>query len=265
MTRHLGSWIGLLAVLLVVAGAAVEAASWGPSRNARGAALRALGTRPTADEARALAVAAEAKPTAETWTHASLAAAARGDLEAAARGAVLAARLAPGDTALARRADEMLDATALARLRVPGRIALGAGLLVLLVRGHRARRRHRRERARSEWAHHLEGRLSVTLAGPTPFVDLFLTPRPCHRPMPPPPEGGTLAVVLSSSSESRTVRLPPVRGVREDAVRIRLSDATVREVLSRPGRWRVQARLDGRLVGQTTLDVGAAVPVARIA
>jgi hypothetical protein len=66
--------------------------------------------------------------------------------------------------------------------------------------------------------------------------------------------------VLSHGQDSRTVRLTPVKDVRQDAVRVRLSEPTLREVLAHPGRWRVNVALDGRPLAQAGLLVPAPHP-----
>jgi hypothetical protein len=86
-------------------------------------------------------------------------------------------------------------------------------------------------------------------------LDVFLSP--------PPPgrlgrhAGPTLSLVLSHGQDSRTVRLTPVKDVRQEAVRVRLSEKTLEEVLAHPGRWRVNAALDGRSLAQAGLLVPA--------
>ncbi len=82
-------------------------------------------------------------------------------------------------------------------------------------------------------------------------VDVFLQPRtPGHRP---PTKGPTLSLVLSHALSSTSLRLTPRRDVTHDAVRVRLKDATLARLLARPGPWRLEARLDDRVLGETRL------------
>ena len=73
----------------------------------------------------------------------------------------------------------------------------------------------------------------------------------------------SLSLVLTHSE--RTLRLRPRRDVRDDAIRVRLRDATLRRLLAVPGTWRLLARLDGRLVAQADLDVAAPRPCPSLA
>jgi hypothetical protein len=247
----------VLAALAAAGGLVVEAGVRWHVHEARGAFRRALGRRATPADAADLAAKADAKPSAETYRAASLAAGARGDLEGAARFALLAQRVAPSPEN-DRAAERALDGAVYERLRPTGDAFLLAGGAVLLLAGFAARARARRRRARTLYATHLEGTLAVRPFGPSPAIDLFLRPRGGYVPRVAPSPGPSLSVVLSCSHASRSIRLPTRHDVREDAVRVRLSDTTLRELASHPGTWRAQARLDGRLVAETRVEVPVA-------
>jgi hypothetical protein len=86
-------------------------------------------------------------------------------------------------------------------------------------------------------------------------ADVFLTGRygmACPRR---PRRGPTLHVACSHAGSNQSLRLRPVRGVTESAVRIHLRDETLQRLLAQPGRWRVHARLGPRVVATATADV----------
>lgn len=84
-------------------------------------------------------------------------------------------------------------------------------------------------------------------------VDVFLHAK--GAPPRPPRPGPTLALVLSHAASNTTLRLTPVRDVVGDAVRTRLKEGTLARVLAHPGTWRILARLDGRPVVESRLEV----------
>jgi hypothetical protein len=67
-------------------------------------------------------------------------------------------------------------------------------------------------------------------------------------------------VFLSQGTAGRSIRLTPRADVRGDAVRFRLRDETLRGLLAWPGRWRVAARADDRLIGEGWVDVDPSTP-----
>ena len=221
---------------------------------------------------------AEQHPSAQAWRAASLALTWDGDREhKAALAARRAARLAPHDPGMAALEAEALDAATWAEVREVTRPVawVGASLLMLGLMGWLARRaRARRRRAWVAGASvrvvpSADGRqgpgteLLVPQGTESLVLDVFLSPPPagrigrCHGP--------TLALVLSHGQDSRTVRLTPVKDVCQDAVRVRLSEPTLREVLAHPGRWRVNAALDGRPLAQAGLLVPALRPAPAFA
>jgi hypothetical protein len=285
LRRHAGRLCAAVALLLLGAGIAVQVGVRHHAASARRDLPRALAALPspsgpatpeasaeraaleagrrahragqTAIAARFFAQHAETLPTSASLRVAGLSAAATGDLESGARHATLAARLAPGDEALAREASSALDGALLARARGPSWAAIGLGAVTLLFLGGRRRHHVCRRRAREAYVDHLEGHLVVRGGR----VDVLLSPRPGATPLPAPSPGPTLALVLSNPSVSRSVRLTPRRDVREDAVRFHLRPDTLAAMEAHPGPWRVQARLDGRLVAEARLaraDVAAA-------
>jgi hypothetical protein len=218
----------------------------------------------------ALSSRAEAVPTPASRTLAAHAATAAGRHRDAARHAAFAARLRPDDEATDRQARDTANLALLGRLRPFARVLAAAGVLVLafgMLRGVRRRCRRRRMR---RWLAGLAGHVAVGVDGRTfssssvdvatvppdtqsVVVDVFLRGRrPRRRP---PRPGPTLAVVLSHAGSSLTLRLRPRHDVREDAVRIRLTDETLSRLLGAPGTWRLAAHLGGRLVSETALDV----------
>ncbi len=217
--------------------------------------------------ARRLGAAAEREPTAEAMDRAGRAFLAAGDVEGALSELEAAARLAPGDAARAATADHAVDLALLDRGRGLARVLLAGGLLGLLGLGVGVVRARARRRRLAAWLDGVRGRIEVRVAGRAPAdglarlepgrgpvsVDVFLAaPAGARRP---PRPGPTLLVVFSHAARSRSVRLTPVRDLAQDAARVAVRDET-RALLERtPGRWRVQARLDGRLVAESRLDV----------
>jgi hypothetical protein len=296
---HVRRWFVGAALLVLLAGAGLETEGVVRSelaRHALRAALREhqpelseteagrlaweLASRDTARRRDAsaawiLSAHAEAHPSALTWRLASLALTWDGERErAAAKAAARATRLAPGDPALAAGEEAAVDALLWAEMREASRpaAAIAGVVLALAFFGWLGRRVHARRRR--EWIDAIRARLVVNAdgspvhAGAQPLVtpdtrglalDVFLDgagPMPAR-------DGPTLSVVLSHGRESRIVRLTPVKDVRQDALRVRLSDTTLAEVRAHPGRWRVSVALDGRHVGEAALLVESALAAAR--
>lgn len=289
------------AALAVLAGAALEVEGWVRGAAARAALTPALaeavalapddalrtrlmGVRARgldrghdAATARALWEQAEEHPSAVLWRAASLAATWDGGRERpAARAAQSAARLAPGDARYAAFADDALDAATWADVRGTVRpvASVGAALLALalLVRLGRAAQARRRR----AWLQRTEVRVHGSADGRpgAPGEDLVVLPGARSVVLdvfvaapPVPPRGGrhgpTLSLALSHGRDSRTLRLTPVKDLRQDAVRTRLSASTLAEVLARPGRWRVLVALDGHPVAEAGLRIPG--PLARAA
>jgi hypothetical protein len=220
-----------------------------------------------ASAAHALMQHAEKHPSAHAWHLASLALTWDGERErAAARAASRAARLSPADSALARAEDAAIDALTWAEIREVSRPAgaVAGGVVVLGLLGWLGRRAHARYRCR--WIDGLRARvvaaadgqpattgsdLAVVPGTQSLAFDVFLDgagPLPARH-------GPTLSVVLSHRQDSRTIRLTPVKDVRQDALRVRLSETSLGEVLAHAGPWRVSVALDGKHVGETGLLV----------
>lgn len=214
---------------------------------------------------------AQEQPTALHWHLVAQAETWNGDREpAAAQAAQQAARLAPLDTALRAGEERALDAVLLGRMRTVTRPvgAVSGGLLCLALLRRLARRGC--ERRRRRWAQGATAQVLGSVDGRgTPAgqpvdlpadarhvnLDVFLAPSTgCPRPS---RQGPTLSVLLSSARESRTVRLTPVKDVRQDAIRVRLSESTLALLRAHPGRWRATVALDGAPVAEALLEVGA--------
>ncbi len=287
LRRSLPPLLGLAALILVVGGGALgvtlaaaredaeQALLDRPGDAADPAAGRALAQGRRDEAADRLGDAAAKAPSAEAHDLASLAALAAGRFDDAARDAALAARLVPGDAVRAARTDHLLDLAMMARVWPALRVGTLLGLITLLVLGVRARRRALVRRRLASWIHGVRADLAPrvdgrTAAGPALVMpgdalslDLFF--RAKGRPARPPAPGPTLLLVLSHAASSRSIRLTPRRGIRQDAVRTRVREATLGRLLERPGRWRAQALLDGRLVAEAPLEVAREVVVARSA
>jgi hypothetical protein len=295
---HLRRWFVGAALLALLAGAGLEAEGLARSAQARHALLSAVrgdeeGRGRTEENdrfrqgerlvrrghdawaAQTFVAFAEAQPSARAWHLASLALTWDGERErSAARAATRAAKLSPGDLALLAAEESAVDALVWAEMREVSRpvSAVAVVVLVLACAGWLARRVHARRRR--GWIDRVRARLVVNAdgsparAGGDPVVtpdtrglalDIFLD----GAGEVPARQGPTLAVVLSHGRESRIVRLTPVKDVRQDALRVRLSDATLAEVLAHPGRWRVTVALDGRHVGEAAVLVESALAAAR--
>jgi hypothetical protein len=229
----------------------------------------AVDQRHDAVAATALTAYAEAHPSARTWHLAGLALTWDGERErAAAQAATRATRLAPGDATMARAEEAALDALLWAEIREVSRpaSAVAGGVVVLALLGWLGRRAHARGRRR--WIDGLRARVIAAADGQPAAAgsDLVMTPETTglaldvflYGPGPfPGRHGPTLSVVLSHGRDSRTVRLTPVKDARQDAIRVRLSETSLAEVLAHPGRWRVAVLLDGRHVAEAGLLVTA--------
>ncbi len=290
--RRLLRALAPLAVLTVLTAVGLEAHAAWTRAQARGALLAALEAPPSVplapgpaaqlDAARHLAhrghdaaaaerlqALAEQAPSAR---HAHLAALARtwdgGREAAAATWAERAARLAPTDPALAQEAEDAFDRVLLAAVRrVTRPLGLLAGALLGLLLLRRAAASGQ-VRCRRRWAASTRAQVLCRVDGRSAehgrearlpaqaervHLDVLLAPSPaCPRPR---AEGPTLSVVLSSGSGSRSVRLAPRRDVREDALRLPLSDSTLAVLRAHPGRWRAAVALDGHPVGEALLQV----------
>jgi hypothetical protein len=207
-------------------------------------------------------------PTAQIHGAASLAWLAADQGERAARHAQLAARLAPADTALAGHADRMVDLALLHRFRPATRIGGALGLLALLaaVAHVLAARRDRRRLERFLDAVSVRLRFSVDGESVGPplelargaaslTLDVFLGGRYGIAAPRRPRRAPTLHVTFSHAASNRTLRLRPMKHVRDSAVRIRVREETLARLLERPGRWRVHVRLGPRQVASATADV----------
>ncbi len=222
-----------------------------------------------------LAARTEEVTTPSSHRLASEAALAAADYRSAARHAALARRLEPTAEAPDTKTAEAVDLALLARLRPIVRFfgaASGVGLVLLLARSLK-RRRYRRDLAR--WLQTLGGRVVCRVDGEAipegkaaPLgprtsnltVDVFLDQYDPYRRRPRP--GPTLAVVLSQGASNRSIRLTPHHDVQGDAVRIPVKDATLARILECPGSWRLQATVDGNLVGEARLAVAPPPPSA---
>jgi hypothetical protein len=220
--------------------------------------------------ARALESVLATEPSAPLHALASLAWLATGDGVTSARHAQLAARLAPEDAALSSGAERALDLAVVYRARGATRTAGALGsafLLVLLAAGWHGRRARRH---RDAFLDALAARVRVTVDGEdvtaapileadseSLLLDVFLHGRygmACPR-----RRGRDLAlhVTFSHAGSSRTVRLTPVREVRESAVRVPVRAETLRRLLAEEGRWIVHVRLGTRALLALPLDVRA--------
>jgi hypothetical protein len=224
----------------------------------------------TASELEALAT---RSPSPEAWAATALAYTWSRAESLAARAARAAERLAPGDARFTALMEDALDAATLEEVREVTRPFLALGGIILFLASLGWLRRRALARRREAWLARAQVRVVGSADGRTASpgedllvprnaqsvsLDVFLSappaPRSCGR------HGPTLSVVLSHGQESRALRLTPVKDVREDAVRVRLSAATLMEVAARAGRWRVTVALDGRPVAETGLLVPAASP-----
>lgn len=291
--RSVLHWIVPLSVLTVLGAAALEGEALAARHQARQELRRALATAPAAAQpeelrerlrsiargpvasgsdawaAGDLTRLAEEQPSALTWRLAALAETWNGGREAAAaRAAGQASRLAPGDGDLAALAERALDHATWARARAVARPlgAIAGGLVALALLAAALRRAARAGRRR--WIRQLGVRVTGAADGQPAaegaplclapqaaqaHLDVFLCAPPgrCRSRC----VGPTLAVALSHADASRTVRLTPVKDVRQDAVRVRLSAPTLALLKAYPGLWRVMVTLDGSAVAQAAIRV----------
>ncbi len=292
-------WLTLPALLLLFGGLVVEIHIRGKEARARESLGGALGratlpitagehVREMFEEARALVrsqdpsaaltlldrIATQA-PHSTTHELAALAYRAAGHGDAATRHMQFAARLAPDDKRLATQAERSLDLALFDRARPYARVAItgcGALLFVFLLGGLGRRRRDGRMRkyldnvsARLKLVVDDRGAADAGIFAPedeTLIIDLFLKGRYGIRPNSPPRRGPTLHLACSNATSNRTVRITPVRNVRNDAVRVHVKPETLRRLRAHPGRWRIQATLGDRRVAiaeLTVLPEGAAL------
>lgn len=217
-------------------------------------------------------------PHSSTHVPAALANRAAGRGDAATRHWQLAARLAPADPELQRRADRALTTALFDQMRPYGRGAAGAGaatLIFLLGVGLLRRRQARRMR---RYLDGLSARVHMTVDDrPSTsaalldahddglLVDVFLKGRYGIRSVAAPKRGPTLHVTLSNAAANRTIRLTPIRDIRHDAVRVLVKPATLRRLRAHPGRWRLLATLGDRRVALATLTVASTATVPLLA
>jgi hypothetical protein len=289
--------LGFLAVVLVLGGLSVEAFTRSEVTRAQRALPGALartvvakGVAPETLEAvaetrrhvrrRRLAQAAEKLealigevPTAEMHGLVATAYQAADRGVPAARHAQLAARLAPDDGPLQDRAERAVDVALAYRARPWTRVAGGLGLLVAILLAMRGLRARRIRRHLQRFLDGVTGRVAFTVDGEPRgstarlrshnealTIDVFLKGRHGMACPPRPARAPTLHVSLSHAGASRTVRLTPVKRLRDKAVRIPVRAETLRRIMDVPGRWRVHARLGPRPVASAILEVRTAQP-----
>lgn len=288
-TRHARRFVTVLLALVVIAAGMLEVALRRASRQAGrelGPALRLLptpaGAPRTADlgarhAATALApfleTVASTAPSPEAHRATALAWHAAGDALRAARHAELAWRLDPTNAALGSLRERTLNASVLARLSRQARPFVLGGALVLVVLLLRRGRRRRHARRRRRWLDGLSADVHVVADGrrlahgePLPAtddvaIDVFLRGRHGLARPPCDPRGARLGLVLSHAGASRTLRLTPVDGIRQDAIRVPLKDSTLDALRAEPGAWRLHVQLDDRGLVIVPLQVGT--PAAR--
>ena len=228
---------------------------------------------PPAGSVTSLRATAEANPSAAAYSRLSRAQARAWDAEGAARSALTASRLAPGDAALAASAESAVDAAARARLLPASRVALAAaaGSLLLLVLSRRAKRRALRRRrallsaARGRIAMSVEGDPSLEGAATGAAAGSHAVLRPgaqgllmdvlLSAPLGDAANRPPLVVVLSHAGSSRTVRLSPIRDWAGAAARARVQGASLATLLAAPGRWRVHVRADDAVLADGEVSV----------
>jgi len=283
-TRHLGRvLIGLVVVCFVAGGLSVEALTHAgvsrAERSLRVALARAV-VPDTAGEAAASHLAAARRhaslyapgkaageleqivaetPTYELHTAAAYAWLAADRGAAAARHAQLAARLAPEDVKAAALAERAVDLALLYKVRPFTRPAglFGGILFLIAVTGFVAQRHERRRRKRflasvsarvHMWADGEQLRHPFALRGDTErlTLDVFLSGRQgmsCPRR---PVQAPSLHLAFSSPGSNQTIRLRPVKDITDSAIRIPVSEDTLRRLMDRPGSWRLHVRLGDR-------------------
>jgi hypothetical protein len=210
---------------------------------------------------------AEAHPTAQAWRFAALAELWNSNMgRSAARRAERAARLAPGDAAAQALVDETLDVATLDEVREVSRGvgAVSLGLLTLSGLGALSRAWHARRRR--AWLRLVTLRVLASADGQGPPAGGELAVGSGARDVrldvfveggagPTRGRGPTLSVAISHGRESRTLRLRPVKDLRQDAVRLHLSPESLAHLRRHPGRWKASVALDGRPMAETVLQV----------
>ncbi len=293
---HLGRVVfGLVVVGLVVGALSVEAVTRSEVSRAQHALPDALARAIAPDDAGRAAVeqltaarrhfrlrdseaAAEAlesilkdTPTADLHDTASMAWYAAGDGQAAARHAQLAARLAPDNEELAGKAEHAIDMALAWKVRPASRPLGVIGAFALLALFISAGARGHRRRKLEDFLDAVRGRVvfhtdAGQFAGVAPLdartedltVDVFLSGRygmACPRR---PEHAPTLRLAFSHAATSKTVRLRPIQGVRDSAVRIPIRKETLRTLLAQEGRWRLHVRLASRPIATAEVDVARA-------
>jgi hypothetical protein len=252
------------AALVVTAGVGLEAwaavdrvtaASAGPSRIAR---------------SRAGLVDLEAKarehPTPVAYAELARAEAAAGHAAEAASAALTASRLAPDNATMAATAENYVDSAFRAHVRGVVRPFAGIGAALLVLSFFLAAHRRRDERRRDAILANARGRIVLSVEGDGEARADTATLRPpgtkalvidvhgdstlASLRKPPP-----LVVALTNSQAGRTVRLAPKKDAAGGAARFRLTGDALREVLARPGKWRVLVRAGGALLAEGSVRV----------
>ena len=295
-TRHFGRvLIGLVVVCFVAGGLSVEAITHaGVSRAERGlpVALARAVVPETAGEAAATQLAAarrhaarqqpgraaaelerlaEESPSHEIHTAAAYAWMAADRGIAAARHAELAMRLAPDDPRAVALAERAVDVAVAYKVR-PFSRPLGAfGALMLLV-SMAALFRHRRERKqRARFLASISARVHMWADGEQlrhPFrirpgterltLDVFLSGRYGMATPRRPANAPSLHLAFSSPGSNQTIRMRPVKEITDNAIRVPVSDETLKRLLERPGGWRLHVRLGERPILAVPITVGDA-------
>ena len=282
-------WLVVPALLMLVAGVAVEGGTRSLSRRARHSlqstqrdAQRTADLEPQTRlvlqpnnpwrGVRGLAhdLDVEARRAPSEFVHRAAAQAwlSAGEGVKAARHLQLAARLAPEDKDAQRRAEKGVSVALLFQARDYTRPAgfAGGALLVLMgfggmfARGRRRRLRKYVENLRADVRIKVDGEHRRQPAvGPhaeAATIDLFLKGRhgmccPRLRRKRPP-----IHVTFSNAEASRTVRLTPVRETG-DAIRIHVRPDTLDLLRAAPGEWRMHVRMNDRTLALATVAVNS--------
>lgn len=180
----------------------------------------------------------------------------------AARHATLALRLAPDNAARGALAERLLDVALLEHARRPALWAslLAGALLVGFAFRNAMRSLRRRRIARdldglsieAQWlanGRSLPGDAKLPADTESLALDLWVR-GPRRRTI-------WLAPALSHAATSETIRLPHASLERGDALRVPLSARTLGRLADKPGTWRLHVVAAGRLLGGSSLVVGA--------